>query len=85
MSGFIHNLRQKPADVRNKIAIISAMSITLLIVGVWILVMRNGKTEEDVTRRSAGEDLKPLMMIFGGFKDGVADVKENINNTKQDN
>jgi hypothetical protein len=85
MSGFVHNLKQKPQDVRNRIAIISAMSITLIIVGIWLLVVRNGKTDEDVVERSAREDLKPLMMIFGGAKENFQDVKENINSAKKDN
>lgn len=85
MLAFVHNLKQKPLDVRNRIAIISAMSVTLLIVGIWLLVVKNGKTEKDVAERSAGEDLKPLMMIFGGAKEKFKDVKENINSVKKDN
>lgn len=85
MSGFVHNLKQKPIDVRNRIAIISAMSVTLIIVGIWFLVIKNGKTDEDTVKKSASEELKPLMMIFGGAKEGFKDVKTNINNAKKDN
>jgi len=85
MSGFVQNLKQKPQDVRNRIAIISAMSITLLIVGIWFLVVKNSKTEEDVVERSTSEDLKPLMMIFGNAKESFNKVKTNINSSKEDN
>ncbi len=83
MSSFINNLRQRPRDVRNKIAIISAMSLTFIIVLIWLLVVKNGKTNEDINKRSAGEDLKPLMMIFSGFKDGVSESKANISNEER--
>ncbi len=85
MSGFVHNLKQKPSDVRNRIAIFSAMSATVIIVGIWFLVIKNGKTDEEVVKKSASEDLKPLMMIFGGAKEGFKEVKTNINSTKKDN
>jgi hypothetical protein len=65
MSSFINKLRQKPEDVRNRIAIFTAISLTFLIIGVWMLVVKNQNTEEGVKERSVREDLKPLMMIFG--------------------
>ena len=85
MSGFVHNLKQKPEDVRNKIAFIAAMSLTLLIVGIWILFIRSGNTDEEVVERSTGEELKPLMMIFGGAKENFQKIKTNINSKKEDN
>jgi len=85
MSSFVHNLKKKPIDVKNRIAIFAAISVTFVIVGIWLLVVRNSKTDKDVADRSAGEDLKPLMMIFGGAKDGLNKVKTNIKNSKQEN
>lgn len=85
MSGFVQNLKQKPQDVKNRIAIISAMSVTLLIVGVWLLVKQNTKTDEEILKRSGSEDLKPLMMIFGNAKESFNKVKTNINSSKEDN
>ncbi len=85
MSSFVHNLKKKPIDVKNRIAIFAAISFTFVIVGIWLLVVRNSKTDKDIAERSAGEDLKPLMMIFGGAKDGFNDIKTNIKNSKQEN
>ncbi|MEZ4103326.1 MAG: hypothetical protein R3B55_02070 [Candidatus Paceibacterota bacterium] len=85
MLGFVHKLRQKPEDVRNKFAIIFAMSLTLLIVGIWMLFLRSGKTEKDIVEKSTGEDLKPLMMIFGGAKDKFKELKKDISNKNQEN
>ena len=69
MISFINKLKQKPEDVRNRIAIFTAISLTIIIVGLWLLVVRNKNTEEDVKERSMREDLKPLMMIFGKSKE----------------
>ena len=79
MSAFIQKLKQKPEDVKNRIAIFSAIVITLLIVGAWILVMKNQNTDKVVNERSAGETLKPLFMIFGNAKDGFGSLKADVN------
>ncbi|MDQ5901678.1 MAG: hypothetical protein QG580_393 [Patescibacteria group bacterium] len=69
MSSFVNKLKQKPEDVRNRIAIFTAISLTAIIVGLWMLVAQNKNTQDEVKERSMREDLKPLMMIFGKSKE----------------
>lgn len=69
MSSFINKLKQKPEDFRNRIAIFTAISLTAIIVGLWMLVAQNKNTQDEVKERSMREDLKPLMMIFGKSKE----------------
>jgi len=78
----IDNLRQKPADVRNRMAIFISIGLTFLIVVLWLLIVKNKRTDDDVTRRSVGEDLKPLMMIFGGTKGKIETTQNNIKSIK---
>lgn len=85
MFALFHNLKNKPDDVRNRAAIFIAISLTVLIVGIWFMVVKNQKTEEEVKNRSVSEDIKPLMMIFGGAKEKFQEVKTNINSTKKEN
>lgn len=82
MSSFINKLRQKPADVKNRIALIVAGSITILLVLIWMLVLKNQNQNDDIKKRSVGEDLRPLMMIFGGAKDDFSQMRENIRNSE---
>ena len=85
MFGIFHNLKDKPEDVRNRAALFIAMSLTLVIVGIWLLVIKNKNTEESVSQRSVGEEIKPLMMIFGKAGTDFKEIKENINSTKKEN
>lgn len=79
MTTFIQKLKSKPEDVKNRIAIFSAIGLTALIVLVWIMVIKNNNTNEAVTKRSSGEDLKPLFMIFGNVKEGFGSLKADVN------
>ena len=85
MFAFIHNLKSKPTDVRNRAAIFIAISFTVLIVGIWFMVVKNEKTDEEVQTKSMREEIKPLMMIFGKAGKGFSEIKENISNTKKEN
>ncbi len=79
---FVKKLKSRPEDIKNRIAIFAAISVTAIIVLVWMLVLKNRNTDEDVNKRSMREDLKPLMMIFGGAKDGFNEIKNNTKNTE---
>lgn len=76
MSGFIEKLKQKPDDVKNRIAIFIAISVTVIIALLWMMVLRNQSTDDVVRQRSSGEDLKPLFMIFGNAKEAFDNIKE---------
>lgn len=80
MHAFVQKLQQKPSDVRNRIAIFVAISLTFLIVGMWLLVKENKNTEKEVTERSMNEDLKPLLMIFKGAQSGFDNIRGSIKN-----
>lgn len=82
MSEWINKMRQKSDGTKNKLAIIFAVAFTLLIVGIWILVLANRKQDETVKAKSTSEELKPLFMIFKNAKDGLGDVRENIKTYK---
>ncbi len=85
MSSIFHNLKDKPEDVKNRAALFIAISLTLVIVGIWLLVIKNKNTDADVNEKSIGQEIKPLMMIFGKAGTEFKGIKENINSTKKEN
>jgi hypothetical protein len=78
MASFVKKLRQKPDDVKNRIAIITAVSVTLIIVLIWMLVLKNKNSDDDIKKRSMRDDLRPLMIIFGGAKEDLNKIRENV-------
>ncbi len=82
MKDFINKLRTKSDATKNKIAIGAALGFTLIIVGGWFLGMKNARTEEVVKEKSASEDLKPLFLIFKNAKEGIKNVKTNVEEYK---
>ncbi len=82
MMELIQKLRQKSDASKNKIALIFAISVTAVIVGLWILVLKNERTPEEVVAKSKSSELKPLFMIFKSAKDDVKNVKTNIKTYK---
>lgn len=75
-------MRTKSDAAKNKFALILAGSITLVIIGIWILVLQNQKTPDEVVTKSRSEDLKPLFMIFSKAKDDFKDIKTEIQANK---
>jgi hypothetical protein len=82
MSSFVKKLQNKSSDYKNRVAIFAAISITAIIVVVWMLVLKNRNTTEDVNRRSMSENLRPLMMIFGGAKTDFNEIRSNVKSTE---
>ena len=76
MKSFVHKLKEKPDDIKNRIAIFAAISVTVLIVGLWFLVIKNKGTPSEASNASMRDDLKPLLMIFNGAKDGLSEMKK---------
>ncbi len=68
-------MKDKPEDVKNRFAILVAISVTVIIVGIWLLVMKSGRTSDEVNKKSISDDLKPLMMIFGNAKEEAGKAK----------
>lgn len=75
MSEMLQKLRSQSDSSKNKFAIIFAAAITLVIVGLWIMVLKNQKTDEVVVEKSKSNELKPLFMIFKNAKEDFANVK----------
>jgi hypothetical protein len=79
---WLQKARLQSDSSKNKIALASAGIITLIIVGVWLLVIKNKKTEDEVVAKSKSQDLKPLFMIFNKAKSDFKDIKQNIESNK---
>jgi hypothetical protein len=72
----------KSDGTKNKIAIIFATSITLIIVGLWFLLIRQKDVDDTAKVESSRDDLKPLFMIFKGAKDDFTEIKTDIKEQK---
>ncbi len=75
---WLEKARNGSKSFKNRLAIILAVSITLLIVGLWVLVLKNKNTTDEVKASSTSESLKPLFMIFQNAKLDFKNVKENF-------
>lgn len=75
---WLQKARSQSDSSKNKIALIAATIITAIIVGIWILVLQNRKTSDEVVAESKSNDLKPLFMIFKGAKEDFQDIKANV-------
>lgn len=78
----LHKMRQKSDGEKNKLAIIFAASITLIIVLIWFLAIKNQKGDEVAKTNSMAENLKPLSLIFKNAKVEFKGLKENAKNYK---
>jgi hypothetical protein len=72
MMEWLRKARNSSDSTKNKLALIFAISITALIVGLWILVLKNKHTETQAKDNAREDNLKPLFMIF---KDIGSDFK----------
>ncbi len=79
---WIQKARQKSDGTKQKIAIIFAAVVTLIVVGFWFLLVKNKNTDDVAKTESAREDLKPLFMIFRGAKEEFKEIKTDIKTQK---
>jgi hypothetical protein len=79
---WLAKMRSRSDASKSKIAIVFAAAITLLIVGLWLLVLKNKKTDEAVIADSKKEELKPLFMIFSNAKQEFKTIKTNAKTYK---
>lgn len=79
---WIRKARLQSNSTKNKIALIFAAAITLLIVGLWLLVLQNRNTPDEIVADSKSSELKPLFMIFKNAKDDFKDIKTDIKTHK---
>lgn len=82
MSEWLQKARMHSDSTKNKIAIIFATSVTLIIVAIWFLLIRQKNVDDVAKADSAREDLKPLFMIFKGAKEDFKNIKTDIKNQK---
>ncbi len=76
MNDFLNKIRSKPDNVKKNFALLGAGLVTFLIVGTWMLVIKNEKTEKVVKERSVSEDIKPLVLIFKNAKEGISNMRQ---------
>lgn len=79
---WLQKARSQSDSSKNKIALIAAGIITALIVGTWILALKNQKTPDIAVAESKSSELKPLFMIFKGAKEDFYEIKENVKSNK---
>ncbi len=79
---WLAKIRSQSEATKTKLAIIFAAAITLLIVALWLLIMRNGKTSDEVVTKSKSNELKPLFMIFKTAKEDFKEIKTDIKTQK---
>ncbi len=71
----IEKARSLPSGQKNKVAVIAAAALTVLIVSIWFVARRGEMGDEAVKSRSTAESLKPLFMIFNGAKKDFKEIK----------
>lgn len=67
---------------RNKLAIILAISITVVVVGIWFLVVKTKNVDDEFKDNAKNDSLKPLFMLFNKATKDFKDVKDNFTNFK---
>lgn len=82
--GFIEKARSMSPSEKNKVALISAATLTALIVGIWFLALRDVPEDSAVKENSTAESLKPLFMIFKGAKQEITEIKKDAKNYKDE-
>ncbi len=79
---WLAKMRLKSDASKNKLALVVAGLITLLVVGIWILILKNQKTSDEVVTKSKSDELKPLFMIFKKAKEDFKTIKTDIRESK---
>jgi hypothetical protein len=79
---WLQKARSQSDSSKNKIALVAAGIITALIVGTWILILKNQKTPDSAVAKSKSSELKPLFMIFKSAKEDFQDIKANAKANK---
>ncbi len=82
MSEWLQKARSGTDGTKNKIAIFGAVTVTVIIVIIWLLVIKQKNTDRVVKTESAREDLRPLFMIFKSAKDNFSNIKTDIRTQK---
>jgi amino acid permease len=79
----IEKLRKKPEAARNRIAILTAAAITVIIFLVWLSVLgvRVDNTEENTA--NAGDSASPISILGDNIADIIENVKSQINALKE--
>lgn len=80
---WLSKMRSQSDATKTKIAIAFAAVITLLIVGLWIMVMKSDKTADEAVTKSKSDELKPLFMIFKGAKEDWKTIKTEFKENKE--
>lgn len=80
----LERVRSKPAGEKNKIALIVAGALTVLIVGIWFLAVRRESEVGDADANSTAEGLKPLFLIFKGAKEDIAEIKADVREHREE-
>jgi hypothetical protein len=75
-------MRNKSNNAKNRFAIISAAAITLLVMLLWFLIIKNEQGDETAKLNSTADDLKPLFLIFKDAKEGFNEIKESRQRAK---
>lgn len=75
MFEYLEQLRQKPIYYRKRVATITTVAITVVIVLIWLSTLNFG-TAEKIDSQNVAEALKPLQQIKASVVDFYSSVKE---------
>ena len=70
MKKIISRLREKPDHVKTRFAILFALIATLVIVGVWVLITRSIKSNDDTIKTQS-----PFSIFSEIFQTAISDIK----------
>lgn len=84
MMKLLEKARAGSYSAKNKLAIILAASITILVVGSWILVIKTKNVEDEAKDNAKSDSLKPLFMLFNKATKDFREIKENITNLRSE-
>lgn len=77
MKKIIHNLRKKPAHVREQIAIMSALGVTAIVSFFWLSNL-GSKYSTDEAKSSFKESLSPFKVLGNSAKDALSRSKAEL-------
>ncbi len=72
---WLDKARKQPQTTKMKLALMGAATLTVIIVGTWLLAIKSATTPEDIVTTSKSDQLKPLVMIFKNAKEGWQSIR----------
>ena len=77
MKKIVHHIRSKPDHIKTRYVIFLSLVATLMVVGVWILVLASVKSNDDTIKTES-----PFSILKGIFSESFSEVDSKLNENK---